>query len=193
MTQIDQQQQAQTPALLRRFMPLIIFALILIFLGVGMTLNPRQIPSNLLNKPVPHFELPLLYQPDVKVTQDELMREGIVVVNFFASWCAPCRVEHESLKTLSKRQDVTLYGMSYKDKASHAKAFLEQLGDPYDGVIVDARGRTAIDFGLTGPPETFIIKDGIIKHQHIGPIHPWELEDKIISIIEEIKRAPSQP
>jgi len=148
------------PTLLRRFMPLIIFAVLVIFLAVGLTLNPREVPSPLIGKPAPEFELPLLLQ-DGSFSNKDLIGH-VTLVNVWASWCFACRQEHEVVKHLS-RQGVRIIGLNYKDEASDAKQWLAKLGNPYQAIAADRDGRIAIDWGVYGAPETFLIdQQGII-------------------------------
>ena len=173
--------------LFKRFLPLIIFGGIFIAFLVGLTLNPREIPSALINKPVPDFSLPSLEGAGVGLDTAALKDpDHIIVVNFYASWCGPCRVEHPALENLGQTKGIKLYGIAYKDRPANSLSFLRSLGNPYDRIGADLKGRNAIDWGVTGTPETFIIKDGIIRYQHIGPIHAMQME-KILTVITELQ------
>tara|TARA_R110002073_G_scaffold294463_3_gene460225 strand:- start:1350 stop:1892 length:543 start_codon:yes stop_codon:yes gene_type:complete len=174
---------------LKRFLPLFVFAAIFVAFIIGLQLNPREVPSALIDKPAPEFSLPPLQGGGVGLnTADLKMTDGIVVVNFFASWCGPCRVEHPALEQLADIPGVTLYGIAYKDRPENSIAFLKSLGNPYTKVGADLMGRNAIDWGVTGTPETFFLKDGIIRYQHIGPIHQVQMADKILPILKELQQ-----
>jgi cytochrome c biogenesis protein CcmG/thiol:disulfide interchange protein DsbE len=174
------------PTLLRRFMPLIIFAVLVVFLAVGLTLNPREVPSPLIGKPAPEFELPLLLQ-EGSFSNKDLMGH-VTLVNVWASWCFACRQEHEVVKHLS-RQGVRIIGLNYKDEASDAKQWLAKLGNPYQAIAADRDGRIAIDWGVYGAPETFLIdQQGIIRHKVIGPLSDQEKFDALMAVMQTLKK-----
>jgi len=175
--------QNKQPTVLRRFMPLIVFAALVIFLAIGLTLNPRIVPSPLIDKPAPEFELPLLSE-DGKFSNKDLIGH-VTLVNVWASWCFACRQEHEAVKYLG-RNGVRIIGLNYKDEPDNAKAWLAKLGNPYEAVAADYDGRVGIDWGVYGAPETFLIdQNGIIRHKVIGPIMDIAELDKIIEISEK--------
>ncbi|MCK5425057.1 MAG: DsbE family thiol:disulfide interchange protein [Emcibacter sp.] len=174
--------------LFKRFLPLFIFAGIFVAFAVGLTLNPREIPSALINKAAPEFSLPSLEGDSIGLSSADLQDpDHIIVVNFFASWCGPCRIEHPALEALGQTDGVKLFGIAYKDRPAHSLSFLKSLGNPYAKIGTDLKGRNAIDWGVTGTPETFILKDGIIRYQHIGPIHAVQM-DKIQTVIKELQQ-----
>ena len=174
------------PTLLRRLMPLIIFAVLVIFLAVGLTLNPREVPSPLIGKPAPEFELPLLLQ-DGSFSNKDLIGH-VTLVNVWASWCFACRQEHEVVKHLS-REGVRIIGLNYKDEASDAKQWLAKLGNPYQAIAADRDGRIAIDWGVYGAPETFLIdQQGIIRHKVIGPLSDQEKFDALMAVMQTLKK-----
>jgi len=174
------------PTLLRRLMPLIIFAVLVIFLAVGLTLNPREVPSPLIGKPAPEFELPLLLQ-DGSFSNKDLIGH-VTLVNVWASWCFACRQEHEVVKQLS-RQGVRIIGLNYKDDADDAKQWLAKLGNPYQAIAADRDGRIAIDWGVYGAPETFLIdQQGIIRHKVIGPLSDQEKFDALMAVMQTLKK-----
>lgn len=174
--------------LFKRFLPLFIFAGIFITFAVGLTLNPREIPSALINKAAPEFSLPALEGDDVGLSSADLNDpDHIIIVNFFASWCGPCRIEHPALEALGQIEGVKLYGIAYKDRPANSLSFLKSMGNPYAKIGADLKGRGAIDWGVTGTPETFFLKDGIIHYQHIGPIHQVQM-DEIRSVIRELQQ-----
>jgi cytochrome c biogenesis protein CcmG/thiol:disulfide interchange protein DsbE len=175
--------QNKQSSVLRRFMPLIVFATLVIFLAIGLTLNPRIVPSPLIDKPAPAFELPLLYG-DGSISNKDLIGH-VTLVNVWASWCFACRQEHEAVKYLS-RNGVRIIGFNYKDEADNAKAWLTKLGNPYQAVAADRDGRAGIDWGVYGAPETFLIdQDGIIRHKVIGPILVADALDDLIEVSEK--------
>ena len=142
-------------------LPSIFFAIILsIFFYLLITeRNPSEIPSNLLNKNVPFFEA------------ESLFKNEIILVNFFATWCKPCRDEHVYIKRFSNKKGIKVIGINYKDNSKKTIEWLKNLGNPYSDVLIDKNGRVAIDWGVYGIPETFIVNpSGIIKYRHVGPI-----------------------
>ena len=156
--------------------PIGLFALLGYLLYYGLRLDPRRIPSPLVNKPLPAFSLPTLDNPDKILTNADL-RGHVVMVNVWASWCVACREEHPVLVDLAGRKQVTIIGLNYKDTRVDALNVLRGQGNPYNTVLVDASGRTGIDWGVYGVPESFIVdKQGIIRYKQIGPITPdvWD-------------------
>lgn len=172
-------------SLLKRFMPLIAFAVLVALLAVGLTLNPRLVPSPLIGKPAPQFELPLLLQEGTFSNKDFIGH--VTLVNVWASWCFACRQEHDVVKYLS-RQGVRIIGLNYKDKPADAKKWLKVLGNPYQAIAADEDGRIAIDWGVYGAPETFLIdKQGIIRHKVIGPLSDKNKYDELVEVMESLK------
>ncbi len=132
---------------------------------------PGYLPSQLVGKSAPEFTLPPLDAEAQSFARAELGEGRPIVINFFASWCTPCRVEHPTLEAMAARGDITLYGINYKDTPEKARAFLNELGNPFGKINEDRDGRAAIEFGVTGVPETFVIGgDGVIKAHYAGPI-----------------------
>lgn len=153
------------------FLPLVIFlGLALLFLSRLGAGDPSKLPSVMINKPVPDFALPPLEGFPGDGLSDEALAEGVHVVNVWASWCGPCRQEHPFMMALGEDERFTLSGLNYKDKAENARRFLSTLGNPFAAIGVDAKGRTTIDWGVYGVPETFIVKDGMIVHKFVGPL-----------------------
>jgi cytochrome c biogenesis protein CcmG/thiol:disulfide interchange protein DsbE len=145
--------------------------------------DPQQLQSALIGKPAPAFELPALLAELPGATRADLGGKPMLV-NFFASWCIPCRVEHPFLMELTKNAEVTIIGIAYKDKPEAAKAFLQELGNPYDRIGQDADGRVAIDFGVYGVPETFLIDaGGIIRFRQPGPLTPDVVKDEVMPLL----------
>jgi len=175
--------QNKQPTVLRRFMPLIIFAALVVFLAIGLTLDPRKVPSPLIGKPAPEFELPLLLQ-EGSFSSKELLGQ-VTLVNVWASWCFACRQEHEVVKYLSSK-GVRIVGLNYKDEPADAKNWLARLGNPYQKIAADRDGRVAIDWGVYGAPETFLVdRNGIIRHKVIGPLSGIENVEGLLAASSE--------
>jgi cytochrome c biogenesis protein CcmG/thiol:disulfide interchange protein DsbE len=172
---------------LRFLVPLGIFLVLCVFLGIGLGLNPREVPSPLIDKPAPAFSLPRLDDPEKKLSRDDMLGK-VWLLNVWASWCAPCREEHPLVIDLAKRQVVPVYGLNYKDTRAAAKNWLAQLGDPYQATVFDQDGRVGIDFGVYGVPETFVIDQrGIIRLKHIGPLTPQVVREQIEPLIKQLQ------
>ncbi len=170
----------------RYLIPLVVFVLMAGFLAVGLKLNPREVPSPLIDKPAPAFNLPQLNDPALKVAAEQ-MKGQVWVLNVFASWCTPCLAEHPYVTQLAKQPGIKLIGLNYKDRAEDAKGWLRKHGDPYTTIVVDADGRVGIDYGVYGVPETFVIdKQGVIRHKQIGPITPEALKDDILPLLAKL-------
>lgn len=170
-------------------LPLAIFIGLVFFLWKGLSLNPREIPSPLVDKPVPQFSLPQLHAPDQKLSSADLKGQ-VWLLNVWGSWCVSCRVEHPLLVQLEKSGLVPIYGLNWKDRREDAVAWLNKFGDPYKASLADVDGRVAIDFGVYGAPETFVIdKQGIIRLKHIGPLSPEAIRDTILPLIEKLKKS----
>jgi len=174
---------------MKRFLlPLGIFILLVAFLAVGLRLDPREVPSPLVGKPAPAFELPILQKPDKRFVPGD-MRGKVWLLNVWASWCVSCRDEHPMLVALAKRGVIPILGLNYKDKSDEATAWLKQFGNPYDLSVVDADGRIGIDYGVYGVPETYLIDaDGVIRYKQIGPITAAILEQKILPLAAALKK-----
>ena len=171
---------------LRFLLPLALFAAILLFLGVGLGLNPREVPSPLIGKPAPAFALPRLDDDSQRVSREDLLGK-VWMLNVWASWCAPCRDEHPLVIDIARRQLVPVYGLNYKDSRPAASNWLANLGNPYRATLVDADGRVGIDFGVYGVPETFIIdRQGIVRFKHTGPLTPDVIRSKIEPLLKEL-------
>ena len=170
----------------RFLLPLVVFAVLVVFLGIGLTLDPREVPSPLIGKPAPEFKLPALDQPQQVMTPADL-RGKVWLLNVYASWCVPCRVEHPLFVDLARSGVVPIYGLNYKDKREDAQAWLDRFGNPYQRTLVDADGRVGIDYGVYGVPETFLIdKQGVIRYKQIGPVTAEALRDKIIPMVKKL-------
>ena len=153
-------------------LPPIFFFLILsiFFYLLIVERNPSEVPSNLLNKNVPIFEAQSLFKNEKFISSQEIKNE-IILVNFFATWCKPCRDEHVYIKRFSNEKGIKVIGINYKDNSKKTTKWLKKLGNPYSNVLIDKNGKIAIDWGVYGIPETFIVNSsGIIKYRHVGPI-----------------------
>ncbi|PCI07213.1 MAG: DsbE family thiol:disulfide interchange protein [Gammaproteobacteria bacterium] len=178
--------KAKPPSILKRFLPLIVFVALVVLLAVGLTLNPREVPSPLIGKPAPVFELPLLLQEGSFSNKDLIGH--VTLLNVWASWCFACRQEHEVVKVLSNK-GMRIVGLNYKDDADDAKKWLAALGNPYQFIAVDRNGRIAIDWGVYGAPETFLIdKKGIIRHKVIGPLSDRQKFDELMSVMKTLEK-----
>jgi len=174
------------PSLLKRLAPLLIFVALVALLAVGLTLNPRLVPSPLIGKPAPVFELPLLYKEGSFSNKDLIGQ--VTLVNVWASWCFACRQEHETVKQLS-RNGLRIIGLNYKDEPDDAKTWLARLGNPYKVIAVDYSGRIAIDWGVYGAPESFLIdKQGIIRHKVIGPLSDADNYNDLMSVMDTLEK-----
>jgi cytochrome c biogenesis protein CcmG, thiol:disulfide interchange protein DsbE len=172
---------------LRYSLPLIIFAVIAAFLFKGLGMNPREIPSPLIGKSVPEFTLPTVEQPDTQVNSKDLMGK-IYLLNVWATWCVSCRAEHHTLVQLSRANKVEIVGLNWRDERDKAKAWLQQLGDPYVINLFDPKGRTAIDLGVYGAPETFLVdRQGVIRYKLAGPVTMNLFNNTILPKINELK------
>ena len=174
---------------MKRFLwPLAIFILLVGFLAVGLKLNPREVPSPLVGKPAPAFDLPVLHQPDKRFVPGD-MRGKVWLLNVWASWCVSCREEHPVLVELAKRGVMPILGLNYKDKGDEATAWLKHFGDPYQLSVVDADGRIGIDYGVYGVPETYLIDaEGVIRYKQIGPLTAAILEHKVLPLAKALQK-----
>lgn len=172
------------------FAPLMLYVALAVLLGVGLTLNPREVPSPLIGKPVPTFSLPPVKGRLLGLSSADLKGE-VSLVNVFASWCTACREEHPLLMELKKKGTVQIHGLNYKDKPDDAEKWLAELGDPYTRTGADINGRVGIDWGVYGVPETFVIdRDGLIAYKQIGQLTPEILRDKIVPLIHKLRKNP---
>lgn len=147
--------------------------------------DPGAVPSPLVGKPVPSFTLPAL--ADGGTVSDGDLKGAVTLFNVFASWCLPCRVEHPILMRIAAERKVRVVGLNYKDKPEDATKWLAELGNPFATIASDRQGRVAIDFGVYGVPETFIVDaKGIIRYKHVGPIHPNEYAERIAPLLARL-------
>ncbi len=173
----------------RYLIPLAVFIVLVVFLGIGLGLNPREVPSPLIGKPAPVFKLAQLHESGQVLGKEDLLGQ-VWLLNVWASWCVSCREEHPVLIEFAKRNLVPIYGLNYKDKRDDALAWLNRFGDPYKASIVDADGRVGIDYGVYGVPETFVIdKAGLVRYKQIGPVTPDALKNKILPLLQRLQQS----
>jgi cytochrome c biogenesis protein CcmG/thiol:disulfide interchange protein DsbE len=174
---------------MKRFLlPLGIFVTLVLFLGIGLRLNPREVPSPLIGKPAPQFNLTQLDDPDKMISPKDMLGQ-VWLLNVWASWCVSCRQEHPVLMDFSRQNVLPIIGLNYKDVRADGVAWLRQFGNPYRLSAFDANGRVGIDFGVYGVPETFVIdKRGVIRFKQIGPVTPSVITEKFIPLIKELNR-----
>lgn len=164
-----------------------IFGLVLYQINQGR--NIKEVPSPLIGKTVPQFELPLLLKEGESFSSSQFSGR-ISLVNVWASWCVSCRHEHDLLMQMSRSLDIAMIGINYKDEKPDALKWLNERGNPYQATIYDYDGRAAIDWGVYGTPESFIVdKQGIIRYKHTGPITPDKLQQEILPLINQLKQA----
>ena len=173
--------------MMRFILPFVVFMIMAVFLYVGLSLDPHEVPSPLVGKAAPAFTLPQLHEPSRQFSPQE-MKGKVWLFNVWASWCTACESEHAVLLDLSRQNLVPIYGMDYKDKRADGEAWLRERGNPYTLVVSDAEGRVGIDYGVYGVPETYVIdKQGVIQHKQIGPVTPQNLSEKILPLIKELQ------
>lgn len=175
---------------MKRFLlPLGVFIGLLIFLGIGLRLNPREIPSPFIGKPTPAFKLAQLHAADKSISPQDMAGQ-VWVLNVWASWCVSCRVEHPVLMDFARTGVVPVIGLNYKDKRDDGIKWLHKFGNPYTLSAFDNDGRVGIDYGVYGVPETFVIdKQGVIRMKYTGPLTREAIDEKLLPMIEELKRA----
>jgi cytochrome c biogenesis protein CcmG/thiol:disulfide interchange protein DsbE len=172
----------------RFVIPLILFAVLVVFLAIGLRRDPNRLPSALIGKSAPEFALPELREPS-KIISPNQMRGKVWLLNVWGSWCVACREEHPFLIEIARSGAVPIYGLSWKDKREDALAVLAELGDPYVLNMSDFDGRVAIDYGITGAPETYLIdKNGVIRYKEPGQLTPEIMEKTILPMVRELNR-----
>ena len=172
----------------RYLIPLVLFVILVIFLAIGLGRDPHEVPSPLIGKAAPTFQLPQLKDPSKSFSAQE-MRGKVWLLNVWASWCVSCREEHPLLLDYARSAAVPIYGLNYKDKREDALDWLEQLGDPYVLSAADEDGRVAIDYGVYGAPETYLIdRDGVIRFKQVGAVTPEIWERKILPLVKDLNR-----
>jgi cytochrome c biogenesis protein CcmG, thiol:disulfide interchange protein DsbE len=172
----------------RYLIPLVLFVVLAVFLAIGLNRDPHEVPSPLINKAAPAFTLPQLRDPAKSFSAQE-MRGKVWILNVWASWCVTCRDEHPLLLEYAKTGAVPIYGLNYKDQRADALAWLGELGDPYVLSATDLDGRVAIDYGVYGAPETYLIdQSGTIRFKQIGPVTPDIWSKQILPLVQELNR-----
>jgi cytochrome c biogenesis protein CcmG/thiol:disulfide interchange protein DsbE len=167
--------------------PLVVFVAIGVLLKVGLSLNPRHIPSPLIGKPLSDYSLPTVHDENIKFGKKDMLGR-VYLLNVWASWCVACRQEHPLLMEMKRQQLLPIIGVDNKDKRADATAFLNQMGNPYEVSVADANGRLSIDLGVYGVPESYIIdKKGMIRYKHIGPINERALNETIMPLVAKLK------
>jgi cytochrome c biogenesis protein CcmG/thiol:disulfide interchange protein DsbE len=173
---------------MRYLIPLVLFLGLVAFLAIGLTRDPHEVPSPLINKPAPAFRLKQLTEPTKDFSAEE-MRGKVWLLNVWASWCIGCREEHSMLLEIKRSEAVPIYGLNYKDQRTDALPWLREHGDPYVLSVSDLDGRVGIDYGVYGAPETFLIdKHGVIRFKQIGPMMPDVWEKQVLPLVKELNR-----
>ncbi len=172
---------------MNRFLwPLLLFLVLAGFLAFGLRLDPREVPSPLIDKPAPAFSTTLLDRPDRSMSKQDLAGK-VWMLNVWASWCVSCREEHPFLVEFARRGVVPIYGLNYKDTRAAGMAWLQARGNPYTDSLFDPDGRIGIDYGVYGVPETYVIdRAGVIRYKHIGPVTPEILHDEIEPLVRRL-------
>ena len=168
-------------------LPLAVFLGMAVYFGIGLTKDPRIIPSALIDQPVPNFELPPL-KPQKPGLATADLKGGVAIVNVFASWCIPCRAEHPLWMRLAETSDVPIHAINWKDQRQAAVNWLDELGDPYARIGFDLENRAGIEWGVYGVPETYIIdREGRIRYKHVGPVFKETFTETIEPLLKELR------
>ncbi len=172
----------------KAYIPLGIFVVLLVFLAIGLTRDPHEIPSPLIGKPAPVFTAPVLDKPGQTFSSKDMLGK-VWLLNTWASWCVACREEHPILVEFSKTNPLPIIGLDYKDKDAEGLKWLARFGNPYQLAVTDQDGRIGIDFGVYGVPESFVIdKAGVIRYKQIGPFTEESIQKKLIPLIKELNQ-----
>lgn len=170
----------------RYLIPLVIFIALSGFLYVGLSLDPRSVPSPLIDKPAPQFDLTQLHQAEQRIARDHMLGK-VWMLNVWASWCAACRQEHPVLMQLARSGELPIVGLNYKDKREDGINWLNDFGDPYVVSGWDNDGRVGVDYGVYGVPESYIIdKQGVIRHKVTGPVTPEAVQNEILPLVRKL-------
>ncbi len=174
-----------------KFVPLVIFAALIGFLAKGLTLNPRELPSALLDQPAPNFSLPTLLSAKPEFSSSEMLGQ-VWLLNIWASWCVACVSEHPLIMQLADREKIPIIGLNYKDTPEAAVAWINRFGNPYGSILDDRDGLVGIDWGVYGVPETFIMdRSGQVRYKHVGPIDDVAMRDIVLPLIDKLLASPS--
>ena len=172
----------------RFVIPLVLFVVLVVFLAIGLRHDPHEVPSPLINKPAPGFQLAQLREPSRRFSAEE-MRGKVWLLNVWASWCISCRDEHPLLLEYARSKAVPIYGLNYKDKREDALSWLGELGDPYVLSVSDLDGRVGIDYGVYGAPETYLIdRNGVIRFKQVGPVTLDIWQEKILPLVKDLNK-----
>ena len=175
--------------MMRFLIPVVVLSVLVGFLYVGLGKDPRAVPSPLLGKSAPIYELPLLHDPDQTLGTEKLLGQ-VYLINIWGTWCPGCRVEHDTLLEIASRDIVPIYGLNWKDDPADARLWLEQYGDPYEATMFDAEDRIALDWGAYGAPETYLIdQDGKVLHKHIAAMDLGVWERDFMPLINQLQVA----
>ena len=173
---------------MRYLIPLVLFLALVAFLAIGLGRDPREVPSPLINKPAPNFRLVQLKDPSRSFSSEE-MRGKVWLLNVWASWCFSCREEHPLLLEVQRSGSIPVYGLNTKNKRDEALAWLNELGNPYVLSAADIDGRVAVDYGVYGAPETFLIdREGAIRFKHVGPLTGEILNKQILPLAQQLNK-----
>ena len=171
---------------LRFLIPLGIFLGLVVFMAVGLKLDPKEVPSPLIGKPSPGFSLTRLDNPEQIIRRDDLLG-NVWMLNVWASWCVACQEEHPLLVAFAREKLLPIYGLNYKDERAAGRRWLSNFGNPYDASLFDNDGRVGIDFGVYGVPETFIMdQQGIVRFKHIGALTPEVIKTRIEPLVRQL-------
>jgi cytochrome c biogenesis protein CcmG, thiol:disulfide interchange protein DsbE len=170
----------------KALIPLVLFLALAVFLAVGLKLDPREVPSPLIDKPAPAFTAPTVADPARTLAREALLGK-VWILNVWASWCGACREEHPVLVKFARGRQLTLIGLNYKDERRAGTDWLERFGNPYTDSLFDPDGRIGLDYGVYGVPETFVIdRQGVVRYKHIGPLTPEVLRDRVEPLLKRL-------
>ena len=173
---------------LKLFIPLAIFAVLALLFWRGLSIDPSDMPSALIDKPVPEFSLPALAESSTVLLTQDLFKGQVSLINIWATWCVSCRVEHSYLLTLAA-EGVAIVGVNYKDDSLAARRWLQDLGDPYQVNIVDAKGYLGLDLGVFGAPETYLVDaEGVIRYKHVGIVDARVWHEILQPVVAHLER-----